>query len=183
MLVIGVTGFRGSGKSLAADAACALKIPVLEMSAPVVSLMRKRGLKVTNRNLRLFADRIRNEKGKAVSARLAIAEIRKMRFKVGKKPIVVNGVRSVEEIREFRKHFDFQLIALRAPVRMRFKRILKRGRKDDPKKYSDFIWSERMERKWGLARAFTSANYVVRNTGTRAETLLKLKRFLRQLCN
>ncbi|MDO8339953.1 MAG: AAA family ATPase, partial [Candidatus Burarchaeum sp.] len=176
--VIGVTGLRGSGKSLAARAARKLGIPVLEMRKPVVALMRKHGIKVTNRSLRLFADEIRRKRGKAVSARLATAEIRKL----GGPVVLVNGVRSSAEIEEFRKNFEFKLIAVTAPVRVRFGRILKRRRRDDPRKYSDFLWSERMERKWGLAKAIASADYAVKNDGTRAgcekELRLALKRLL-----
>ncbi|VVC03133.1 Dephospho-CoA kinase [Candidatus Burarchaeum australiense] len=177
MLLVGVTGFRGSGKSLAARAASSLGIPVLEMRKPVVALMRKKGIRVTNRSLRLFADEIRKKNGKAVSAKLAVAEILKMKKKI----VLVNGVRSGEEIREFKKNFDFKLIAVTAPLRLRFARILKRGRSDDPKKYADFLWSERIEQHWGLAKAVALADYVVQNRGTRAECEEKIRGILERL--
>lgn len=177
MLVVGVTGFRGSGKSLAAHAARSLGIPVLEMRKPVVALMRKQGIKVTNRSLRLFADKIRREHGKAVSARLAVDALRNMNVRV----VLVNGVRSSEEIKEFRKNFNFRLVAVTAPIRMRFGRILKRRRRDDPRKYSDFLWSERMERHWGLAKALASADYVVKNDSTRAGCEKRIRLILKRL--
>lgn len=180
-LVIGVTGFRGSGKSLAAKAARSLGIPVLEMRKPVVKLMRQKGIRVSNRSLRLFADKIRREHGKAVSARLAVDAIAKMKNESG--AIVVNGVRSREEIEEFRKHFNFKLIAIAAPIRVRFERILKRGRRDDPRKYSDFLWSESMERHWGLARAVAMADYAVQNRGSRSACEEKIRRLLEQLAH
>jgi len=178
MLVIGITGMRGSGKSLAAKAARSLNMPVVEMRTAVVALMRKRKIKVTNKSLRLFADAIRKEQGRAVSAKLAIAVINK------RKPanaVVVNGVRSIEEISEFKKHFDFKLIALVAPVRTRFERILHRRRKDDPRKYADFLWSERIEARWGLAKALAEAEYVVANTGSREECVSNLRELLARL--
>jgi dephospho-CoA kinase len=178
MLVIGVTGMRGSGKSLAARAARSLGLPVVEMRTAVVGLMRKRKIKVTNKSLRLFADAIRKEKGKAVSAKLAIDAIR---AKKGATCILVNGIRSADEISEFKKHFDFRLIAMVAPTRTRFERILHRKRKDDPKKYADFQWSERIEQHWGLAKALAEAEYVVANTGSRDECVSNLKLLLKRL--
>ena len=181
MRIIGITGFRGSGKSLAASAARELKLPLLEMRTPVVALMRKRGMKVTNRSLRLFANQLREKMGMAASAKLAVAKIKSMKAWKLKKAIVVNGVRSPAEIQEFRRHFKFKLIAITAPIRMRFRRILRRGRRDDPKRFKDFLWSERMELKWGLAKAVSSANHSVSNTRSKDESVEKLKAFLRTL--
>ncbi len=178
MLVIGVTGMRGSGKSLAARAARSLGLPVVEMRTAVVSLMRKRKIKVTNKSLRLFADAIRKEKGKAVSAKLAMAAIK---AKKGAPCVLVNGLRSADEISEFKKHFDFELIAMVAPTRTRFERILHRKRKDDPKKYADFLWSERIELHWGLAKSIAAADYVVANTGSREECVENLRVLLKRL--
>lgn len=181
MLVIGITGFRGSGKSLAARAARELNLPLLEMRTPVVALMRKRKIKVTNRSLRFFANQLRGQMGMAASAKLAVAKIKSMNAWKQRKVIVVNGVRSPAEIAEFRRHFKFKLVAIKVPIKVRFKRILRRGRRDDPKRFKDFLWSERMERKWGLARAVNSSKYAVKNEGKTAETVVKLKRILRKL--
>ncbi len=97
--------------------------------------------------------------------------------------VVVNGVRSPAEIKEFKRNFKFKLIALKAPIELRFKRILRRGRRDDPKRFQDFMWSERMERKWGLAKTVESADYSVKNEGKKSEAVAKLKSIMRRLAH
>jgi dephospho-CoA kinase len=169
MLVIGVAGTRGSGKSLAAKAARSMKIPVVEMRTAVVALMRRRKMKITNRSLRLFADRIRKEMGKQIAATLVIWQIRRSRKLSRARAIVVNGIRGMEEAQEFKRHFDFVLVSMTAPPRLRFGRILSRGRRDDPRTFKAFMWSERMERGWGLKQAVDSADYKLQNLGPRAE--------------
>ncbi|RLG19483.1 dephospho-CoA kinase, partial [Candidatus Micrarchaeota archaeon] len=128
-------------------------------------------------------NQLREQIGMSASAQLAVEKIKRMKSWKRRKAVVVNGVRSPAEIKEFKRNFKFKLIALKAPIELRFKRILRRGRRDDPKRFQDFMWSERMERKWGLAKTVESADYSVKNEGKKSEAVAKLKSIMRRLAH
>lgn len=62
--------------------------------------------------------------------------------------IIIDGIRNLGEIEFLRKTFEkkFLLIAVDADQKMRFERILKRGREDDPKTFEEFLEVDKRDR-------------------------------------
>jgi dephospho-CoA kinase len=152
---------RASGKGVFGSVARQEGLPVLEMSAPVLELMQKQGIAPTNTSIRDFATKLRAEKGAGVVAQLASEKIAKLAQ--GKSAAVVLGVRSPEEVEEFRKSFTVKLIAIDAPEEERLRRVKERGRPGDPTTMRELEWSDQKELGWGLGKAMELAGLRVKN--------------------
>ncbi len=161
MLLIAVTGMRASGKGVFGSVARQEGLPVFEMSAAVLELMRRQGASQTNTGIRDFATKLRAEKGAGVVAQLTSGKI--MKDAAGKPAAVVLGVRSPEEIEEFGKSFTVKLIAIDAPDEERLRRVKERGRPGDPTTMRELEWSDQKETGWGLGKAMGLASVRVKN--------------------
>ncbi|MEM0245782.1 MAG: hypothetical protein QW649_03750 [Thermoplasmata archaeon] len=60
----------------------------------------------------------------------------------------------------------------------RYERILKRGRKDDIKNFSQFIERENRELSWGLGNLIALADYFIVNEGTIEQYKENVRSFL-----
>ena len=67
-MIVCITGMPGSGKSVAADIMKKRGFKVLEMGNVVREMMRKKGIKITNKSIREFALRLREEGGRTAVA-------------------------------------------------------------------------------------------------------------------
>jgi len=161
MLLIAVTGMRASGKGVFGSVARQEGLAVFEMSAAVLELMRRQGTSQTNTGIRDFATKLRAEKGAGVVAQLTSEAIAKSA--AGKPAAVVLGVRSPEEISEFRKNFQVKLIAIDAPDEERLRRVKERGRQGDPTTARELEWADQKELSWGLGKAMELADVRVKN--------------------
>jgi dephospho-CoA kinase len=80
--------------------------------------------------------------------------------------VVIDGTRNIEEINYFKKQFgsDFKLIAIRAPLEVRFERMKKRRRSDDMSSIEDLKKRDEREKSWGLDKAMKIADMTIDNT-------------------
>ncbi|MFP3278516.1 MAG: AAA family ATPase [Candidatus Micrarchaeota archaeon] len=175
MVVVGITGMPGSGKSLAAQYLVRKGFEKVEMGDVVREEMRRKKIRITNRSIREFSLLLRKKFGNDVVAKLALRELRKK-----KGNIVIVGLRGVGEIKYFRKRLKhFYVIALVAPKLLRYKRLRARGREDDPKNMKEFEFREAKEKRYGIDGAIRNADFVVSNTAS----VKQLKRDLDFLLN
>ena len=160
MVVLGITGMPGSGKSLAAQYLVRKGFKKVEMGDVVRKEMRRKKIRITNRSIREFSLLLRKKFGNNVVAKLALRELRKK-----KGNIVIVGLRGVGEIKYFRKRLKhFYVIALVAPKLLRYKRLRVRGREDDPKNMKEFEFREAKEKRYGIEGPIRNADFVVSNT-------------------
>jgi dephospho-CoA kinase len=170
VLLIGLTGMPGSGKGTTHDIAKEYKIPIVQMGDIVRGEAKKLGLPLTCEVLGGIALSLRAEGLDAVAIRSGKV-IRKMIKDNPKiKVIMIDGVRSIQEIRYFKQKFDpFELIAVYSPPRIRFERLLKRQRTDDHTNWRQFEIRDHREILLGIGGAIALADYVIMNTGTLEE--------------
>ena len=179
MKIIGVTGMRGSGKSVVSEVAQKMGIPSIEMRTVVTEMMKKQGIPINNRSLRDFATDIRKEYGYDVVAKKTIEELETLsKFKAS--TVIVDGVRSKQEVDLFKKKFgrNFILIAMFAPQKLRFTRVQGRRKGDDPATWEEFLWADEKEKNWGVLEAISQADYVVVNTRSREEVVRQVRDIL-----
>lgn len=143
-LVIGITGPNASGKGEI------IKYLIEKKDFYSISLsdiLRKKAqtynIPLTRDNLINLGNNLRKKYGCGILAKWAIKEI----LKSSSHSIVVDSIRNLEEIREFKKKFkdNFYLIYVTAPKRLRFNFMLMRNREGDPKTYKEFLEVERKE--------------------------------------
>jgi len=163
MIVI-VTGMPGSGKSRVVRAFTRRGFPSVSLGDIVREETVKRGLELTKENVAKVSIRLRQELGQNAVAKLAVEKVRAL---LEKSPLVViDGVRSLDEVGTFRSAFpkeEIVIIAVHAPPRLRFERLKARGRHDDPLTWEEFEERDWKELKFGIGNVIAMADYMLTN--------------------
>ncbi len=183
MRVIAFVGYPLSGKSTAAEVAREMGIPVIVMGDIVREEAIKRGLELTDENLGRVAAELRQKDGMDAIAKKCIPKIREALKERG--VVVVDGIRGIDEIKRFKQVFgdDFVLIAIDAPIEVRFSRVKLRMRSDDVRSIEDLKKRDEREESWGLKEAFEVANFTIENTGSIMDFKEKIREILRKLAS
>lgn len=176
--VIGIAGMPGAGKTLAAQVAKQMNFEVIVMGDVVREEAQKRGLAPNPENLGRLMLQMRREEGEAVIAKRCISKIGKTKSNL----IVIDGVRSLHEVEEFRRAFPkFIILAVHASPKTRFERLFKRRRSDDPNSWTVFVERDMRELNVGLGHVIALADHLIVNEGSKAEFVEKVKDFLEEV--
>jgi len=176
-ILIGTAGMPGAGKDTVKKTVQKLGLPVIVMGDEVRAEARRKRLSITPENLGKVMLQMRKESGPAAVAKRCIPKIKSKKASV----IFIDGIRSLHEVEEFKKEFpDFRILAVHASPKTRFKRLLKRGRSDDPQSWEGFLERDRRELRVGLGDVIATADYMLINEGTKRELEANLMRLLRR---
>lgn len=172
-VVIAVVGLPGSGKSTAARILQRHGYRVIELGDIWRELLKENGISMDDpMGVREFTRKLREIQGKDVYARYAY----KILGRHGKK-VAIMGMRSTYEMSYFKKRVrNMHVIAIIAPMKLRYTRFKVRGKPEDPKSFKVFKWleqrekrgfmKEKSEEKHGVMQLIKRADYVVANTAT-----------------
>jgi len=175
--VIGIVGMPGSGKSIADEVAREFSFSVLIMGDIVREEVKKRGLILNPENIGKVMIKIRMEEGSAVVAKICITKINFSSTRV-----LIEGLRSLDEVHEFRKKFpNFSLIAIHASPKVRFHRIFGRNRSDDPKDWYVFQERDLREVNVGIGSVIALAEHMIINEGSLQSFKIKLRKCLKAI--
>lgn len=159
-LVVGLAGMPGAGKSVMVNVARGRNYGVVVMGDEVRAEARRRGLEPTPENIGLIMLELRRLEGEASIAKRCIPKI----LGEGREKVVVDGIRSLAEVEEFKKNFKcFVLVAVHSSPETRFKRLFQRRRSDDPKDWEIFRERDLRELSVGLGGAIAMAEYMIVN--------------------
>lgn len=163
MRVLGFTGMPGSGKSLAADVARRLGIPVVRMGDCVWEEVKARGLPLVDEVVGGVAHEMRERHGPGIWAQRTLEKVRKL----GADQVCIDGVRSMAEVTVFHDALgtDFVLVALFASPRTRHRRLLARAREDEASSEEAARARDRRELAWGIGEVIALADVVLVNEG------------------
>ena len=176
-ILIGTTGMPGAGKDTVRKVIQKLGFQVIVMGDEVRSEAKRRGLDITPENLGKIMLEMRRVEGPAVIAKRCVQKIKS----IDSRFILIDGIRSLHEVEEFRRIFpDFKVLAVHASPKTRFKRLLRRGREDDPKSWMDFVKRDMRELSVGLGDVIATADYMLVNEGTKGELEENLMRLLKR---
>lgn len=139
--------------------------------------LQKKGLPITRENLTAEGNAQRQAKGSGVLAETALAELE------GVKAAVVVSIRNPGEVSALRRRDDFILIAVDAPVQLRYERAKARSRSDDAKTLEEFIRDEQAElagneNEQQLERVFRMSDRVIVNNSTLEDLYAKAEELL-----
>ncbi len=163
-IIIGVTGLPAAGKGLFSDIAKQKGFEIIVMGDVIREEVKKRGLSVTRENSNKVMIDLRKEYGPAVVAIKTIPYIEEA-LKNGKKKILVDGLRSMHELKVFKKHYpSFEVISIHCPPKIRYQRILERHRNDDSKTWEAFEKRDKLELSVGLGDLIALSDYMISNT-------------------
>lgn len=171
-----VTGMPGSGKSLVVDVAKELGIPVYTMGDVIREETLRRYGTIAPELMIETSRLLREQFGEDIVA------VRTLERVSGDHCVVlIDGVRSLEEVEFFRKHGNVVIIAVHAAPRTRFKRLLERKRPGDPANYEEFTKRDLTELSFGLGQVIALADYVIVNEGLLEEAREEARRILTSL--
>lgn len=177
-VVLGIVGMPGSGKSAAADALSRMGVPVVVMGDVVREKAQRRGLEPSPENVGRVMLRIREEEGPAVVAKRCVPKIEALRGRV----VVVEGIRSMDEVEEFRRHFrEFTLLAIHSSPETRFERLYHRRRSDDPGSWQAFLERDFRELKVGVGWPIALADRVLVNEGSLSDLRARVVALAREM--
>lgn len=177
-LVVGLTGANASGKGEVASYLASLGFTVHSLSDIVREEAAARNLPPEREHLIRIGNLLRGEHGAGVLAERLLPRL-------GNRD-VVDSIRNPAEVEVLRRRPDFHLLAVNAPVEVRFERSLERKRPGDPTTLEGFIDREREENLDGAHRqqleaTSAMADRIVENDGDIEALHRKLDRLLEEL--
>jgi len=177
-LVIGLAGMPGAGKSVVVNVAKTSGYGIVVMGDAVREEAQRRHLESNPETLGKIMLELRQKEGNNVIAKKCIPKIENAK----ENKIIVDGIRSLNEVEEFKKHFPkFTLIAIQASSATRFKRLHRRQRSDDPADWKIFQERDRRESSVGLEQAIAAAEHTIVNEEELSTVKEKIKEVLRRV--
>lgn len=165
--IVCVGGMPGAGKTSIIEPLKDRGIPVIVMGDIIREEAVKRGIKPSPENLGKIMIELRKNYGPSIVAKLCLKKIILMNSDI----VIIDGVRSLDEVEEYRHNFSKVLIvAIHASPKTRFRRLHNRGRQDDPKSWDEFIERDFRELSIGVGNVISLADYMVINEGTIEES-------------
>jgi dephospho-CoA kinase len=176
MNIIAFVGMPGAGKSIAADVARELNIPVISGGDLLRKEIISQGLELTDSNVGSLANRLRKEKGMDAIAKMCIPEINKLNTNV----VLIDGIRNLEEIDRFKIEYgdNFCLIGIDAPINVRYERLRSRARQDDINSIDSLKKRDDRELSWGIDKAINTSNILIKNIRSTEEFKSEIRSIL-----
>jgi dephospho-CoA kinase len=175
MKIIGLTGTNGAGKGAAADYFVSRGFIYVSLSDVIRDALKEEGLALTRDNLIKKGNALRSSGGADYLARKVMEKV------MGN--AVIDSIRNPEEVRYLQRHKNFILLAIDAPVEIRYARVQQRGRDESAANLQEFIHKEEEERSTDplqqqIHACLKMADVTVLNEGSLEDFYKKLERFL-----
>jgi len=174
--LIGLTGTNGAGKGEAAAYFKARGYAYFSLSDVIRDELRERGEPASRDNLIRTGNELRERFGPDVLARRTVDKA----GGGGGGRAVIDSIRNVREVEYLRRQEGFVLLAIDAPIALRFKRVAVRGRDESAADLEAFKKKEDEERGGGttaqqLEACMAAADRLIVNDGTIPEFHRKLE--------
>jgi dephospho-CoA kinase len=173
MRVVVLAGMPGSGKEEFVQVARELGYDMVRMGDVVRAEATKQGVQNTDKGVGGFANAERQSHGYDIWAKRSVPYVQGQRT-------IIDGSRGLDELEVFRKAFgdDIELVAIHAPQRQRYQRLLERGRADAPKSWEEFLERDHRELSWGLGNLIAMADVMLVNDCGLDDFKVMCKRYL-----
>jgi len=168
-LIVCLTGMPGAGKSTIADGLKSKGYEIINMGNAVREEAKKRNLESTRDNLGKLMLELREKNGPGAIAELVKPQIESSTLNV----ILIDGVRSNDEIEVLKKFGTVKLLAIHASTDTRFDFLQKRGRSDDPQTKEHFEERDNRELGVGISNSIALSDYAISNIGLTKEELIE----------
>jgi len=162
-IIVGLAGMPGAGKGVFRKVVQNLGHSVVTMGDVVRAEVKRRNLKPTPENMGKVMLNLRELDGPAAIAKQCVPTLKQKNGKI----VVIDGIRSLVEVEEFKKHFsEFVLVAVHSSPKTRYKRLVNRKRSDDPPNWDTFIERDLRELGIGMGSVISVADYMIINEGS-----------------
>ncbi|OYT48528.1 MAG: dephospho-CoA kinase [Desulfurococcales archaeon ex4484_42] len=159
----------GSGKSVVSRIISSiLNAKVISMGDVVREEAARRGMPQDIKSMTKFAEELRRKYGKDIVARMTLKYIEDRGLSG---IIVIDGVRSLDEVKVFNSYGNVIIVAVHASPRTRYERLRNRGRRDDPKDWNEFLIRDNKELSFGIGNVIALADIMIINESKSLEDL------------
>jgi dephospho-CoA kinase len=180
MLIIGITGTLGSGKGTVVNYLVKNR-GFVHFSARsfIVEEIKKRDLEISTKNMTLVSNQMRAGHSPSYITDSLYEEAKKLG-----KDCVIESFRTPGEIESIRNKGKFILLAIDAPAKLRFKRIVDRNGVGDVESVEELMTIEKQQmhstdpNKHNLSACIAMADYKIINNGTIEELQTKVEEVL-----
>ncbi len=138
--LIGLTGTNGAGKGEVAKYFVKKGYLYFSLSDLLREELQRRGEPITRDNLIRLGNDLRRTYGPDILARRIMEKVRE-----ANQPAVIDSIRNPAEVFYLRAQGSFLLLAVDAPVELRFLRVQGRGRDESATTLEEFIAKEQKE--------------------------------------
>ncbi len=157
-ILLAFVGLPASGKSTAIEAVRELGTTIT-MGDVIREEASRQKLNHSLENIGKIARSLRFDYGDDVIAKRCIEKIRHLKESV----ILIDGIRSMIEVKRFREHWSLYVIAIICSDEIRFQRIKTRGRSDDAINNAKILKRDIREIEFGLRDVIENADYTIHN--------------------
>ncbi|KAF6245928.1 AAA family ATPase [Nitrosopumilus sp. b2] len=168
-LIVCLTGMPGAGKSTIAEGLKPRGYDIINMGNAVREEAKKRNLEPSRSNLGKLMLDLRDKNGPGAVAELVKPQIESSTSNV----ILIDGVRSNDEIEVLKKFGNVKLLAIHASTDTRFDFLQKRGRSDDPQTKKHFEERDNRELGVGISNSIALSDYAISNIGLTKDELIE----------
>ncbi|MEK6904618.1 MAG: deaminase [Nanoarchaeota archaeon] len=138
-IILGLTGTYCAGKDTVGQYLTDKSFYHYSLSDFLREELKKQGKEIIRDNLIALGNELRAKHGPGVLGEMAI------KMTQSDKNYVISSIRNPEEVKALKKHGNFVLVNVDAPSKIRFDRLAKRKRENDPKTFEDFVKYEQQE--------------------------------------
>ena len=157
MKILLITGMPGAGKEELLEVARSMDIPFLRMGDIVREFHRTSGAAEKGLSVGEVANGEREKHGKDIWAKRAIDRMSGDLF-------LVDGCRSLAEVNSFKGLSDeVYIIGVHASRKIRYERLVRRGREDAPHSIEEFDERDNRELGWGLGNVIALSDILIIN--------------------
>ena len=159
----------GAGKSTIAKGLKSKNYEIINMGDAVREEAKTRNLEPTGQNLGKLMLELREKNGPGAIAELILDKIKNSNSNV----IVIDGIRSDEEIQVLRKIGIVKLLSIHASTDTRYSFLNDRGRSDDPKNRENFDERDTREIGVGISTPIALADESISNNNLTIDELIE----------
>ena len=167
-LIVCLTGMPGAGKSTIADGLKPKGYEIINMGNAVREEAKRRNLEPSRSNLGKLMLELREKNGPGAVAELIKNQIENSSSNV----ILIDGIRSNDEIEVLRKFGTVKLLAIHASTDTRFDFLQKRGRSDDPQTKEHFEERDNRELGVGISNPIALSDHAITNIDLTKDELI-----------
>ncbi len=160
----------GAGKSTIANGLKSKNFKIINMGDAVREEAKKRNLEPTGQNLGKLMLELREKNGQGAVAELICDKIKNSVSNV----VIIDGIRSNEEIQVLRKIGTVKLLSINASTKTRYSFLSDRGRSDDPQNRENFNERDTREISVGISTPIALADESISNHNLSIDELIEI---------
>ncbi len=133
-LVVGITGTIASGKDVVAKILKDKGFQTISLGEVIRDELRSKGIEINRKTQQDLGNQWRKEFGGHILAEKALKK-----YQSYDAPLVINGIRNLDEVKYLKENSDFKLIGVDAPLETRWLRVQARNRDADLLNHDRFV--------------------------------------------